>query len=318
MKELTPIPVILDGDPGHDDALAWMLAGAAPELEIRAVTAEAGNQTVEKTARNAQRVCALLGIDAPIAAGQGRPLLSDLIAVGELYGRSGLDGPRLPEPAAPLSELTAVELMARVLRDSREPVTIVATGPETNVAALLLAHPELKSRIRLISVMGGGLSTGSWTPAAEFNILADPEAAQVVFTSGVPLQMCPLDVTQQALVLPEEFSRIRAVGNQVAGVVADWLEFFYRFHHSIGYAGAPLHDPCAVAALLRPELFTMRELYVAVECAGEYCRGATVGDLRGVGGKAPNVRCVMGLDREGFVALLTDAVRTYSGWEVRV
>ena len=313
-----PIPVILDGDPGHDDAIAWMLAKASPELDIRAVTSAAGNQTIEKTTYNARRVCALLGISAPIAMGCPGPLLADPITAGNIHGQTGLDGPKLPEPTRELSSLTAVELMAKTLQESAESVTIIATGPQTNVASLLLAHPELKEKIGRISIMGGGIATGNWTPAAEFNILADPEAADIVFSSGVLVQMCGLDVTERALVFPEDFQRIRAVGNQVAGVVSEWLEFFYKFHRSIGYAGAPVHDPCAVASLLCPELFTMQDLYVAVETGGEYCRGMTVGDLHGRTGHAPNVRCVLDVDRQGFVDLLVRAVRAYDGWEVRV
>jgi pyrimidine-specific ribonucleoside hydrolase len=295
-----------------------MLAKASPMLDIRAVTSAAGNQTIEKTTENALRVCTLLGIGVPVAMGLPGPLLSDPITAGSIHGKTGLDGPKLPRPAMEPSPMGAVELMAKVLRESAEPVTIVATGPETNVAALLLAHPGLKRKIARISVMGGGLAHGNWTPAAEFNLLADPEAAEIVFSSGVLIQMSGLDVTERALVLPEDFARIRSVGNQVAGVVADWLEFFYRFHREIGYAGAPVHDAVAVASLLRPELFAMRDLYVAVETAGEYCRGATVGDMTGRCDRPPNVRCVLDVDRQGFVDLLADAVRAYDGWEVPV
>jgi pyrimidine-specific ribonucleoside hydrolase len=318
MGETKKIPLILDGDPGHDDAIAWMLAKANPALDIRAVTSCAGNQTIEKTTYNARRVCTLLGIDAPVAMGRPRPLLADPITAGNIHGQTGLDGPALPEPAMEVSHIGAVELMAKVLRESEEPVTIVSTGPQTNVAALLLAHPELKEKIGRISLMGGGIAYGNWTPAAEFNILVDPEAAQTVFSSGVPVNMAGLDVTEKALIFPEDFERIRAVGNQVAQVVAEWLEFFYRFHRSIGYAGAPVHDPCAVAVLLRPELFTIQELYVEVETAGEYCRGTTVGDVRGRTGRPANARCLMNVDRQGFAELLVEAVRAYDGWEVRV
>lgn len=318
MGETKKIPLILDGDPGHDDAIAWMLAKANPALDIRAVTSCAGNQTIEKTTYNARRVCTLLGIDAPVAMGRPRPLLADPITAGNIHGQTGLDGPALPEPAMEVSPIGAVELMAKVLRESEEPVTIVSTGPQTNVAALLLAHPELKEKIGRISLMGGGIAYGNWTPAAEFNILVDPEAAQTVFSSGVPVNMAGLDVTEKALIFPEDFERIRAVGNQVAQVVAEWLEFFYRFHRSIGYAGAPVHDPCAVAVLLRPELFTIQELYVEVETAGEYCRGTTVGDVRGRTGRPANARCLMNVDRQGFAELLVEAVRAYDGWEVRV
>lgn len=301
------LPVILDGDPGHDDAIAWMLAKASPLLDIRAVTSVCGNQTIEKTTYNAQRVCALLGIDAPVAMGKPAPLLAEPMNAPSVHGQSGLDGPALPEPNAPLSPLRSVELMAKVLNESETPVALVPTGPLTNIAALLLAHPELKEKIKVISLMGGGITHGNWTPAAEFNILVDPEAAKVVFESGVPILMSGLDVTERALIFPKDFERIRAVGNPVARVVADWLEFFYGFHREIGYAGAPVHDPVAVVSLIRPDLLTSKQLCVEIETQGEYCRGATVGHER----KPANALVNFDIDRDGFADLLVEAVRTY-------
>ena len=184
-------------------------------------------------------------------------------------------------------------------------------GSLTAFAALLLAHPELKCKIARISLMGGGIATGNWTPAAEFNILVDPEAARIVFTSGVPITMAGLDVTEKALIMPEDFERVRALGNPVSDIVAQWLEFFYRFHRSIGYAGAPMHDPCAVMALIHPEIFTIRPMYVQIETAGEYCRGTTVGDLLGFSGHAPNADVLMDVDRGRFADLLVEAIKFY-------
>lgn len=301
------LPVILDGDPGHDDAIAWMLAKASPLLDIRAVTSVCGNQTIEKTTYNAQRVCALLGIDAPVAMGKPAPLLAEPMNAPSVHGQSGLDGPVLPEPNAPLSSLRSVELMAKVLQESETPVALVPTGPLTNIAALLLAHPELKKKIKVISLMGGGITHGNWTPAAEFNILVDPEAAKIVFESGVPIIMSGLDVTERALIFPKDFERIRKVGNPVARVVADWLEFFYGFHREIGYTGAPLHDPVAVVSLIRPDLLTSKPLCVEIETQGEYCRGATIGHER----KPANALVHFDIDRDGFADLLVEAVKTY-------
>lgn len=301
------IPVILDGDPGHDDAIAWMLAKSSPMLDIRAVTSVCGNQTIEKTTYNALRICTLLGISCPIAMGRPAPLLAKPMNAPSVHGQSGLDGPKLPEPSMELSKLRSVELMAKTLRESETPVTIIATGPQTNVAALLLAHPELKSRIEKISFMGGGIAHGNWTPAAEFNILVDPEAADIVMKSGIPLIMSGLDVTEKALIYPEDFERVRAVGNEVARVVAEWLEFFYGFHRKLGYPGAPMHDPVAVVSLIRPDLLISEDLCVEIETKGEYCRGATVGHDR-----APaNARVNLGIDRDAFVALLVEAVSTF-------
>ena len=305
------IPVILDGDPGHDDAIAWTLARASGLLDIRAVTSCCGNQTIEKTTYNALRVCTLIGLQAPVGKGCPHPLAAEVMNAPSVHGESGLDGPALPEPAFSASELSAPELMAKVLQESDEPVTIVATGPQTNVAALLLTHPELKAKIARISLMGGGIATGNWTPAAEFNILVDPEAAKIVFESGIPITMAGLDVTEKALIMPDDFARVRALGNPVSGIVAAWLEFFYQFHRSIGYAGAPMHDPCAVMVLLHPEIFTIKPMYVQIETEGEYCRGTTVGDVLGFSGHAPNAEVLLNVDRDRFADLLVEALKFY-------
>ena len=305
------IPIILDGDPGHDDAIAWMLAKASSMLEILACTSVSGNQSIEKTSYNARRVMTLLGIKAPFAMGRENPLHGEPIHAGNIHGETGLDGPALPQPAIEAEPLTAVELMAKTIMASGEPVTIVATGPLTNVGALLILYPELKPKIAQISIMGGGLAHGNWTPAAEFNILVDPEAADVVFKSGIPLTMAGLDVTLKALVFPEDFERIRALGNPIAVVVAEWLDFFYNFHRGIGYVGAPVHDAVAVAALIRPEILTARDLYVQVETAGDFCRGATIADHYGYHQQPPNTHALIDIDREGFIDLLAEAAAWY-------
>lgn len=311
MTDIKKIPVILDGDPGHDDAIAWTIAHASGRFDILAVTTCAGNQTIEKTTYNALRVCALIGLNAPVAKGCPRPLLTEPMNAPSVHGESGLDGPPLPEPAFEAESVGAVELMARVVRACPEKVTIVSTGPMTNTAAFLLAHPELKDRIERVSMMGGGLLHGNWTPAAEFNILVDPEAAQIVFESGVPILMAGLDVTEKALVTPADFERIRAQGSAVSDVVWQWLEFFYQFHRRLGYAGAPMHDPCAIMALLYPELFTIKDYYVRVETLGDYCKGATVADWNGLEGKAPNAACIMDVDRQAFADRLVELVGCY-------
>lgn len=307
------IPVILDGDPGHDDAIAWVIARASSRLKILAVTSAAGNQTIEKTTLNAMRICTLTGIEAPIAKGCAKPLLNLIMNAPSVHGESGLDGPALPDPSMVISEFCASSLWAKVIAESEEPVTIVSTGPLTNTAAFILAYPELKSKIARISLMGGGILSGNWTPAAEFNILVDPEAAEIVFKSGIPIIMAGLDVTEKALIMPEDFERIKALGNPVSDVVWQWLEFFYKFHKTIGYEGAPMHDPCAVMYLIHPEVFEKRELHVEIETGGEYCRGATIADIYGASGAKPNALCLMGLDRIAFVNYLVEAVDFYGG-----
>lgn len=311
MSENKRIPIILDGDPGHDDAIAWTIAHASGAFDILAVTTCAGNQTIEKTTYNALRVCALIGLNAPVAKGCPRPLLTEPMNAPSVHGESGLDGPPLPEPVFEAEPIGAVALMAKVILECDRRVTLVPTGPLTNIAALLLAHPELKERIERISMMGGGLHHGNWTPAAEFNILVDPEAAKLVFESGIPILMAGLDVTEKALVVPADFERIKAQGSAVSDVVWQWLEFFYQFHRGLGYPGAPMHDPCAVMALIHPELFTMKDCYVQVETLGDYCKGATIPDWNGALGKAPNATCIMDVDRDAFADRLVELIGRY-------
>lgn len=313
MNNINKRPVILDGDPGHDDAIAWVLASVIDEFDIKAITCVAGNQTLEKVTYNAQRIAALAGIDCPIAMGRPVPLCSKLIIAPNYHGVSGLDGPSLPEPKQEVSKLSAVELMAKVLRESAQKVTIIATGPQTNVAALLIAHPELKEKIEVISIMGGGLRNGNWTTAAEFNILVDPEAADIEFKSGVPIMMCGLDVTEKAMIYDYEWQKIRELNNPVAVTVAEWLDFFYKHLKELGWPGATLHDPCAVLTLVHPEIFKYKDLYVQIETKGEYCRGETVGGNSELENKKPNCRAFVDIDREAFVELLIDYCKKYEG-----
>ncbi|KRV69519.1 hypothetical protein AO721_03170 [Aeromonas veronii] len=308
------LPVILDCDPGHDDAIALILALASPELKVLAVTTSAGNQTPDKTLNNALRILTLLGRDdIPVAAGAPKPLARELIIADNVHGESGLDGPKLPDPAFAPQGMTGIELMARSLRESPEPVTLVPTGPLTNIALLLAAHPELKSKIARIVLMGGAAGAGNWTPAAEFNIYVDPEAADMVFKSGIPITMCGLDVTHEAQVMDEDIERVRAITNPVAQCVAGLLDFFMIYHRDPkwGFAGAPLHDPCTIAWLLAPELFHGVECRVDIETSGEHTVGMTVVDRYGLTGKPANALVLLGLDRPGFIGLLVTRLRAF-------
>lgn len=308
------LPVILDCDPGHDDAIALILALASPELKVLAVTTSAGNQTPDKTLNNALRILTLLGRDdIPVAAGAPKPLARELIIADNVHGESGLDGPKLPDPAFAPVAMTALELMAKCLRESPEPVTLVPTGPLTNIALLLAAHPELKSKIARIVLMGGAAGPGNWTPAAEFNIYVDPEAADMVFKSGLPITMCGLDVTHQAQVMDEDIERVRAITNPVAQCVAGLLDFFMIYHRDPkwGFAGAPLHDPCTIAWLLAPALFHGVECRVDIETGGTHTSGMTVVDRYGLTGKAANALVLLGLDRAGFIDLLVTRLRAF-------
>ncbi|WP_421325252.1 pyrimidine-specific ribonucleoside hydrolase RihA [Aeromonas veronii] len=307
-------PVILDCDPGHDDAIALILAMASPELKVLAVTTSAGNQTPDKTLNNALRILTLLGRDdIPVAAGAPKPLARELIIADNVHGESGLDGPKLPDPAFAPQRMTGIELMAKCLRESPEPVTLVPTGPLTNIALLLAAHPELKPKIARIVLMGGAAGAGNWTPAAEFNIYVDPEAADMVFKSGIPITMCGLDVTHEAQVMDEDIERVRAITNPVAQCVAGLLDFFMIYHRDPkwGFAGAPLHDPCTIAWLLAPELFHGVECRVDIETSGEHTVGMTVVDRYGLTGKPANALVLLGLDRAGFIDLLVTRLRAF-------
>ncbi|MFM5377153.1 pyrimidine-specific ribonucleoside hydrolase RihA [Aeromonas dhakensis] len=308
------LPVILDCDPGHDDAIALILALASPELTVLAVTTSAGNQTPDKTLNNALRILTLLGRDdIPVAAGAPKPLARELIIADNVHGESGLDGPKLPDPAFSPVAMTALELMAKCLRESPEPVTLVPTGPLTNIALLLAAHPELKQKIARIVLMGGAAGAGNWTPAAEFNIYVDPEAADMVFKSGLPITMCGLDVTHQAQVMDEDIERVRAITNPVAQCVAGLLDFFMIYHRDPkwGFAGAPLHDPCTIAWLLAPALFHGVECRVDIETGGPHTSGMTVVDRYGLTGKPANALVLLGLDRAGFIDLLVTRLRAF-------
>lgn len=308
------LPIILDCDPGHDDAIAIVLALASPELDVKAITSSAGNQTPEKTLRNVLRMLTLLQRqDIPVAGGARKPLMRKLIIADNVHGESGLDGPALPEPDFAPQSVTAVELMAKTLRESPQPVTIVATGPQTNVALLLNSHPELHDKIARIVMMGGAMVLGNWQPAAEFNIYVDPEAAEIVFQSGIPVVMAGLDVTHRAQIHGLDIERFRQLGNPVATIVAELLDFFMEYHKDAkwGFTGAPLHDPCTIAWLLKPELFTSVERWVGVETQGKYTQGMTVVDYYFLTGNQPNTTVLLDVDREGFVDLLAERLAFY-------
>ena len=302
--------MILDVDPGHDDAVAIMMACGSPGLDLLAVTTVAGNATLPKTTRNALRVLSLVGrTDVPVGAGASEPLERSLRTAEDIHGESGMDGPRIPEAAFEPDERGAVELIADTLKESPEPVALIPVGPLTNVAAFLRAHPELKGRISRISLMGGSMGLGNTTPAAEFNVYVDPEAAREVFESGLPVTMSGLDVTHQAGAGRAERDRLRGIGG-VGEVVAGFLDFFAGTYERVfGFDAPPLHDPVAVAAVLEPGLLRTRLMNVEVECESDLTRGETVCDLHGVTGRPPNAEVGVGLDREAFFDLLHDSLK---------
>jgi pyrimidine-specific ribonucleoside hydrolase len=307
---VSPKPVILDVDPGHDDAVALMLACGHPDLDLLAVTTVAGNVPIEKTTRNTLRVLSLVGCThVPVGVGASEPLERPLHTAENIHGKSGLDGPEeIPEANFGPDERGAVALIADTLRASPEPVTLVPVGPLTNIAALLRDQPDLKGRIAHISLMGGSMGLGNTTPAAEFNIYVDPEAAREVFESGLTITMSGLDITHQAGASPDEREQLRATG-RVGGIVAGFLDYFAASYERVfGFDAPPLHDPVAVAAVLEPSLLKTRPMRVDIECESDLTRGETVCDFYGVTGSAPNAEVGVDLDREGFFKLLYGAL----------
>lgn len=305
-----PVPIIIDCDPGHDDALAIMLAAGDPGVDLLAVTTVAGNQTLEKTTLNARRVLTLAGVtDVPVAAGCDRPLLQPLAVAADVHGESGLDGPRFPPPTVDVVPEHAVDLIHRILMEHPEPVTLVPTAPLTNIALLLTRHPESAARIREIVLMGGSVGPGNRTPAAEFNVYTDPEAAAVVFGSGVPVTMCGLDVTHQALATPEVLARFEALGTEIGSVCVELLGYFASAYRRLwGMPHPPLHDPVAVARVIDPAIVGCADANVVVELQGRYTRGATVVDLHEYVGRPVNARVGTTLDAELFWDRMVGAV----------
>jgi pyrimidine-specific ribonucleoside hydrolase len=298
-----PRPILLDCDPGHDDAIAILLAAGRPDaLDLRAITTVGGNAELEKVTLNARRVMTLAGIvDVPVAAGAAGPRRGELITALEVHGQSGLDGAELPEPAVALDPRDAVALMAE-----RGPATVVATGPLTNVAALLERAPETVTEIIW---MGGSTDRGNTRPYAEFNALVDPEAAELVFASGLPITMVGLNLTHQAQATPAVVDRLRAIGNASAEAAVGWLGFFAETYRNVyGFEGPPVHDPCALALAIDPSIIRTVDSFVAIETEGRWTRGATAVDLHGRLGHAPNARVAMELDVARFWDLVVGAI----------
>jgi inosine-uridine nucleoside N-ribohydrolase len=302
-------PIIIDCDPGHDDAFALLLAVASPEVELIGVTTVAGNQTLEKTTANALKVLELAGRgDVPVAAGASDPLVRTRDVAAHVHGDTGLDGPDLPVPAASPVESHAVQFMADLIREREGKVTLVPTGPLTNVALLLALEPD--ARPDRIVLMGGAIGEGNRTPAAEFNIWADPEAARRVFSSGIEITMIGLDVTHQALVTKADADGLRDVG-EVGRIAAELLDFYSVWHERIypDLEGSPLHDPVCVAHVVDPSLVEVRPAFIEVDCGWEQGRGRTNVDWRGrLHSHPPNAMVGIGIDRPAFVQLLTERI----------
>ena len=309
-----PQSLIIDTDPGQDDAVAILLALASPEIRLLGITTVAGNVPLELTEVNARKVCDLAGrTDIPVFAGLDRPLIRPLVTAEHVHGRTGLDGPDLPVPVTPLQDQHAVDYIIETLRNEPEgSVTIAPIGPLSNIAMAIQRAPDIIPRIRQIVLMGGAyFEVGNITPAAEFNIYVDPHAAQLVFASGVPITMMPLDVTHKAMTRTDRVAAMRAIGNRTSTAVAEMLEFFERFDEAkYGSDGGPLHDPCTVAWMIAPDIFTGRQCNVQIETASPLTMGMTVVDWWQVTSHAHNALVIGELDADRFFALITERLAT--------
>jgi len=303
----TKIPAIIDCDPGCDDALAIMLAIGSGRFDLLGITTVAGNTTGENTYRNALRVLDAIGATVEVCRGADKPLMRPLVTAPAVHGAGGL-GSLVPEETN-MSRKThpAVDFIASTLRSEERKVTLIPVGPLTNIAAFLLAHPGLKQKIDRIVLMGGSTGEGNWTPTAEFNIYVDPEAARIVFDSGVPITMIGLDVTHKALIFPHEVEALRESG-PAGRFAAGLLDSYSAFYLSHGFPGNPIHDALAVAAACEPDIVKIRRLRVDVETRGEFTLGRTVVDFRGVTGREPTADGAREVDRERFIGMVTAAI----------
>jgi inosine-uridine nucleoside N-ribohydrolase len=306
--------VILDCDPGHDDAIAILLAAASPTIELEGITVVAGNQTLEKTALNARRVCSVAGIrEVPIVPGADRPLRREPVVAAEIHGASGLDGPAWATPTVELDPRHAVDFIIEraEARDAR-PLTVVAIGPLTNLALALARAPRIAERIDRIAIMGGAIGLGNWSPSAEFNIYADPDAAAAVIGSPVPTTLVPLEVTHRALATDAVIDRIAVLGSAVSEMAVALMRYFAETYRRVfGFEAPAVHDPCAVAAVIDATLAPTRRMNVVVDTTSDLSLGRTVCDVYGTTGRVPNVDVAVDLEVEAFWNLVVGALARY-------
>ena len=304
--------IILDCDPGHDDAVAIMMAAKHPALDLLAITTVSGNQTLDHTQENARNVCQYLGLDIPVYAGCPGPMIRNRLTAGDIHGKSGLDGPVFEPLVKPLEKEHAVAFLCRKLMESDGDITLVITGPMTNVAMAMRMEPGIIPKIRQIVFMGGAYTNGNITPAAEFNIAADGDAAYVVFNSGVPLTMCGLDITRKVLCYPAIVERMEKDGNKAAHLFADLMRFFCRTQKEVfGWEGGPLHDPTTIAYLIDPDVLTLRYVHGSVDIRSTESYGRTNCDLFGYMKLEPNMHVATDIDVEKFWDIVESCIRNY-------
>jgi len=305
--------IILDCDPGHDDAVAILLAGASDKIDLLGITTVAGNSYVHNTTRNALIITEMAGIETEIYEGAAKPILRNQIVAPDIHGESGLEGVELPEPVRKKSEIPAVEFIAKTIKDNPGEVTLVPIGPLTNIAQFVLNYPELCMYVKEVVVMGGGIEFGNVTPTAEFNIFADPEAAQIVLQSGMPVVMVPLDVTHIAKINMEEIKELQKYSSEVVSKMGILLEFFHQTYYDVfRIEGAPLHDPCTIAYLIEPDIFESEEFYAEIELNGKLTYGQTVVDYWKKHGKKPNSKWLLNVDRKKYIDIIFEQLKKFN------
>ena len=305
--------IILDCDPGHDDAVAIMLAGKSPKIGLLGITVVAGNQTLDNTQRNALNVVQCLGLDVPVYAGCGQPMIREKMTAGDIHGKTGLDGPVFEPLTRKLEPEHGVNFIIRTLMESNDPITMVTTGPMTNLGMAIRMEPRIVEKIQRIVLMGGAYTNGNVTPAAEFNIIADADAAYVCFTSGRPITMVGLDVTRKALCYPSIVERMDKVGNKASKLFVDLMKHFCKSQKEVfGWEGGPLHDPITVAYLIDPTVLTTKPMHAEIDIRSTQSYGRTNCDYFGYQKKEPNADVAIDIDVEKFWNMIEEGLRLYS------
>ena len=304
--------IILDCDPGHDDAVAIMLAGINPKIELLGITVVAGNQKLEKTVNNALKVCNHLNLDVPVYSGMSRPMIREQLIADDIHGETGLDGPKFEELKIKAEDKHAVNFIIDTLMNSDEKITLVPTGPLTNIGMAIRFEPRIIEKINRIVLMGGSYQLGNMTPAAEFNILADPDAAHIVFSSGVKVVMMGLDLTRQASATKEVVEKIKSLNNKASKLFVDLMEFFAASQKNVfGWSAPPVHDPTTIAYIIDPECIEVKPMFCEIELWSERSYGRTLCDYFGILKKEPNVDVAVKLDFERFWNLIYENLKLY-------
>jgi ribosylpyrimidine nucleosidase len=304
--------IIMDCDPGHDDAIAIMMAAANPKLDLLGITIVAGNQTLEKTLQNGLNVCQALNIDVPVYAGMSLPMVREQVVAANVHGETGLDGPVFGPLQKKAEEKHAISYIIETLMASDGDITLVPTGPLSNVAMAMRIEPRIIPKIKEIVLMGGAYTIGNTTPSAEFNFYADPEAAHVVFTSGAPIVMMGLDLTNQTVCTEEVIDRMASIGNNASALFCDIMRFVFKTQNvEFGLAGGPLHDATCIAYLIEPSFFTVKSMYTAIDIKSELCYGRTVCDVLDVLKKPHNAKVGMSIDVNEFWNMVEQSIKSY-------